>query len=201
MVAFYAFVKVEQRAEAPLVVLAWFRTRNFAFPVLSQMLTNFAYMGGFFLIPQVLGKPRGLGLDTATVGNLVIARPLAFSITAPLAALVTMRVGERIAGVVGALGVVVSMVLWSTVGFDTSYPYIIAATALSGIGLGIASPALDLADGELGRRAGPRCRRRDAAADDADRRGAGRGRAWRPSASRPPPTTSARSTPRSWWAR
>jgi EmrB/QacA subfamily drug resistance transporter len=142
MVAFYAFVKVEQRAEAPLVVLAWFRTRNVAFPVLSQMLTNFAYMGGFFLIPQVLGKPRGLGLDTATVGNLVIARPLAFSITAPLAAMVTLRVGERVAGVVGALGLVVSMVLWSTVGFDTSYPYIIAATALSGIGLGIASPAL-----------------------------------------------------------
>ncbi|MBI4934994.1 MAG: MFS transporter [Actinobacteria bacterium] len=142
VVALYAFVKVEQRAEAPLVVLAWFRTRNVALPVLSQMLTNFAYMGGFFLIPQVLGKPRGLGLDTATVGNLVISRPLAFSITAPLAALVTLRVGERIAGVVGALGLVVSMVLWSTVGFDTSYPYIIAATALSGVGLGIASPAL-----------------------------------------------------------
>lgn len=142
VIALYAFVKVEQRAEAPLVVLAWFRTRNVAFPVLSQMLTNFAYMGGFFLIPQVLGKPRGLGLDTATVGNLVISRPLAFSITAPLAALVTLRVGERIAGVVGALGLVVSMVMWSTVGFDTSYPYIIAATALSGVGLGIASPAL-----------------------------------------------------------
>jgi MFS family permease len=142
VIALYAFVNVEQRAEAPLVVLAWFRTRNVAFPVLSQMLTNFAYMGGFFLIPQVLGKPRGLGLDTATVGNLVISRPLAFSITAPLAAMVTLRVGERIAGVVGAVGLVVSMLLWSTVGFDTSYPYIIAATALSGVGLGIASPAL-----------------------------------------------------------
>lgn len=142
VVALVAFVKVEQRAEAPLVMLSWFRTRNVAFPVSSQMLTNFAYMGGFFLIPQLLGKPRGLGLDTATVGNLVIARPLAFSITAPLAALVTVRVGERIAGVVGALGLVLSMLLWSTVGFDTGYPFIVVATALSGIGLGIASPAL-----------------------------------------------------------
>jgi MFS family permease len=137
-----AFVKVEQRAEAPLIVLSWFRTRNVAFPVTSQLLTNFAYMGGFFLIPQVLGKPRGLGLDTATVGNLVIARPLAFSITAPLAAMVTLRVGERIAGVAGAIGLVMSMLLWSTVGFDTGYPFIILATALSGVGLGIASPAL-----------------------------------------------------------
>jgi MFS family permease len=138
----YLFVKVEQRAVAPLVVLAWFRTRNVAFPVLSQLLTNFAYMGGFFLIPQVLGEPRGLLLAKTTVGNLVIARPLAFSLIAPAAALVTIRLGERIAGVVGALGVMASMLLWATVGLDSSYPMIIGATALSGIGLGIASPAL-----------------------------------------------------------
>jgi MFS family permease len=142
VVGAFAFVRVEQRAEAPLVVLSWFRTRNVAFPVLSQMLTNFAYMGGFFLIPQVLGKPRGIGLDTATVGNLVIARPLAFSLIAPLAAIVTLRVGERVAGVAGALGLVVSMVMWATVGVDSSYVFIVAATAMSGIGLGIASPAL-----------------------------------------------------------
>jgi len=142
VLAIVAFVKVEQATAAPLVVLAWFRTRNVAFPVLSQMLTNFAYMGGFFLIPQVLGAPRGMLFSTSTVGNLVIARPLAFSITAPLAALVTIKLGERIAGVVGALGVMASMLLWATVGLDASYALIIGATALSGIGLGIASPAL-----------------------------------------------------------
>lgn len=139
--AFVAFVRVEKRAAAPLVVLAWFRTRNFAFPVLSQTLTNFAYMGGFFLIPQVLGI-RGLGLGEATTGYLVISRPLAFSLIAPLAAIVTLRVGERVAGVAGAIGVVISMVLWATVGLDSSYIFIVAATAFSGIGLGIASPAL-----------------------------------------------------------
>ncbi len=136
------FVAVEQRAAAPLVVLSWFKTRNFAFPVTSQLFTNFAYMGGFFLIPQVLGRPRGFGFDTATVGNLVISRPLAFSITAPLAAMITIKVGERVAGVVGALGVVASMSLWATIGLTSGYPIIVLATALSGVGLGIASPAL-----------------------------------------------------------
>ena len=43
---------------------------------------------------------------------------------------------------VGALGVVLSMVLWATVGLDSSYAFIVLATACSGIGLGIASPAL-----------------------------------------------------------
>ena len=140
-VALTTFVRVEQRALAPLLVLSWFRTRNIVFPVLSQMLTNFAYMGGFVLVPQVLGE-RGLGLEKGTVGLLVIARPLAFSIIAPLAALVTVRVGERVAGVVGALGVVTSMVLWSQVGVGSAYAFIITASAFSGIGLGIASPAL-----------------------------------------------------------
>jgi MFS family permease len=140
-VSLRAFITIEQRTAAPLVVLQWFRTRNFAFPLLSQMLTNFAYMGGFILIPQVLGD-RGLGLGESTKGYLIISRPLAFSLIAPLAALVTLRVGERIAGVVGALGVVVSMALWATVGLDSSYVFIVAATAFSGIGLGIASPAL-----------------------------------------------------------
>ena len=135
------FVAIERRAVAPLVVLSWFGTRNFAFPVWSQLFTNFAYMGGLFLIPQVLGK-RGLGLSGATIGNLVISRPLAFSLIAPVAALVTLRVGERTAGVAGAVAVIASMLMWSTVGQGTGYPYIIAATALSGIGLGIASPAL-----------------------------------------------------------
>lgn len=39
------FVAVERRARDPLIVLAWFRTRNVVFPVLSQTLGNFAYMG------------------------------------------------------------------------------------------------------------------------------------------------------------
>ena len=138
VLALVAFVLIEQRAAAPLVVLRWFRTRNFAWPVWSQLLSNFSYMGGFFLIPQV----RGLGLGEATTGYLVIARPLAFSLTAPLAALVTIRVGERVAGVAGAIGVMISMVMWSTVGHGTGYLYIIAATAMSGVGLGISSPAL-----------------------------------------------------------
>jgi len=135
------FVLIEQRAAAPLVVLQWFSTRNFAFPMLSQMLTNFAYMGGFILIPQVLGE-RGLGLADSTKGYLVISRPLAFSLVAPLAALVTLRIGERIAGVVGGLAVVVSMLLWALVDLDSTYLFVVAATAFSGIGLGIASPAL-----------------------------------------------------------
>lgn len=141
VVLLMVFVRIERRAVAPLVVLAWFRTRNFALPVTIQLLGNFAYMGGFFVIPQVLGE-RGLGLSITTVGNLVIPRPLAYSLVAPLAAIVTVKVGERIAGVAGSMALVASMLMWAAVGLDSGYLFIIVATALSGVGLGISSPAL-----------------------------------------------------------
>ncbi len=135
-----AFVRIEGRVSDPLVRLDWFRTRNIAFPVLSQTLTNFAYMGGFILAPQVLEK--GLALSTSTTGLLVIARPLTFSLIAPLAGLVTIRIGERTAGVTGAIGVVASMVCWALVGDDAALWFVVVALALSGAGLGIASPAM-----------------------------------------------------------
>jgi MFS family permease len=134
------FVRVERRAADPLIVLAWFRTRNVAWPVLSQSLCNFAYMGGFILAPRVLQK--GLELSEGTTGLLVIFRPLTFSLIAPLAGLVTIRIGERVSGVVGAGGVVASMVCWAAVGSATPLWFVAIALALSGAGLGIASPAL-----------------------------------------------------------
>lgn len=136
-----AFVRVEQRTAEPLVVLQWFRTRNFALPILGQLLCNFVYMGSFFLIPQVLGT-RGLGFGEATIGYLVIARPLAFSLMSPLASKLTMRAGERVSATLGAACMLISMLLWAPVGFGTSYLYIIIATAFSGLGSGLLVPAL-----------------------------------------------------------
>ena len=60
VVLLYAFVQVERRVAAPMVPPQWFRTRNIAFPVLSQALANFAYMGGFMIIPQMLKDGVGL---------------------------------------------------------------------------------------------------------------------------------------------
>lgn len=140
VVSLVLFVRIERRVDHPLIVLEWFRTRNVAWPVLSQTLTNFAYMGGFILAPQVLQK--GLGLTESATGLMIIARPLTFSLFAPLAGLVTLRVGERAAGVAGALGVVTSMACFATVGADTATWFIVVALALSGAGLGTASPAL-----------------------------------------------------------
>ncbi len=136
----WAFVRVERRVAAPIVPPHWFRTRNVAFPVLSQSLANFGYMGAFMIVPQMLQE--GAGLSLATVGWLIIARPLTFAVVAPLGANVTMRTGERFAGMFGSMTVFTSLVILSTVRIDTPLWLIAFGLALSGLGLGVSSPAM-----------------------------------------------------------
>jgi len=134
------FVQVERSTEYPLIPLPYFRRRNFAFPIVNQFFTNFAYMGGFIVTPFLLEDVLGYG--PAHTGLLSIARPLAFSIAGPIAGYLTVKVGERTNAVVGALFIVASMLALSTVGVGTSDLVIMGALALSGIGMGTASPAL-----------------------------------------------------------
>lgn len=136
----WMFVRVERRVAAPIVPPQWLRTRNVAFPVLSQSLANFGYMGAFMIVPQMLQE--GAGLSLATVGWLIIARPLTFAIVAPLGANVTMRTGERFAGMFGSMTVFTSLVILSTVRADTPLWLIAFGLGLSGLGLGVSSPAM-----------------------------------------------------------
>jgi MFS family permease len=140
MVGSVAFVAVERRAAAPLLPLQWRRRRNLVVPVASQTLTNAAYMGGFLLAPRVL--QRLYRLTDHEVGLVVIARPIAFAVAAPLAALVTMRVGERVSSVGGSVLVAVSMLAFAALRTDLPLAVAVIALVLSGAGLGVAAPAL-----------------------------------------------------------
>jgi EmrB/QacA subfamily drug resistance transporter len=135
-----AFVRVERRAEHPLIPLAWFRRRNFAFPVTAMAFSNFAYMGGFILAPLLLAGPL-FGFGESRIGLLSLSRPLAFSLSAPLAGYVALRTGERVTATVGAVAIVVSMVVFSRVGAG-DVGTVLAGLVLSGVGMGLAMPSL-----------------------------------------------------------
>jgi len=134
------FVRVERRAVAPLLPLDYLRRRNFSIPILTQVFTNFAYMGGFIITPLLLQNVFGYG-ETRT-GSLLIARPLAFSIAGPVMGYLAARTGERFAAIGGAAAVFASMLGMASL--DTGDPdgLIAAFLALSGIGLGMSAPAL-----------------------------------------------------------
>ncbi len=139
-VAVLAFLVIERRVPAPLLPLAYLRRRNFTFAIATQAFTNFAYMGGFVITPLFLESV--FGYPETRVGGLMIARPLAFAISGPLAGYAAVRVGERASALVGAGCVVLSMVALSTVAPGSSDLVMVGSLALSGIGLGCSSPAL-----------------------------------------------------------
>ena len=140
IVTLYFFVRAEQSASDPMLPLKWFRTRNVAFPVVSLALTNFAYVGGFMIVPQLL--EIGLGFSTSHIGWLIIARPLVFSLVAPFSGRISSRIGERSAGVVGACAVLISMLILSQINLGSSDLVIAFGLSLSGAGLGISAPIL-----------------------------------------------------------
>ncbi|MDP1820976.1 MAG: MFS transporter [Acidimicrobiales bacterium] len=138
--ALLLFLSIERRVPSPLLPLAYLRRRNFTFAIATQGFTNFAYMGGFVITPLFLESV--FDYPETRVGGLMIARPLVFAISGPLAGYVAVKVGERISAVAGASFVVASMVALASVAPGSSDVVIVGALALSGLGLGCSSPAL-----------------------------------------------------------
>jgi EmrB/QacA subfamily drug resistance transporter len=139
-VAAALFVRAERRARAPLVPLELLRRRNFSFPIANQVFTNFAYMGGFILAPILL--ERVYGLSTAGAGLMVIARPLTFSVVAPVAGYLAGRVGQRFSAVAGSAALAASMAVFAVVTRQSGTAWVVVALALSGVGMGVASPSV-----------------------------------------------------------
>jgi MFS family permease len=149
-----AFVLHERRTPRPLIPLRYFRMRNFVFPLGSRTLVNFSYMGGFFLFPILM--ERVYGYSETRAGLVSTARPLMFSIVAPIAGYAAVRVGERLSAVAGAVALLASMLVFTQLGAQPSLLVIVVALALSGVGNGLSTPSTassasnEVASDELG---------------------------------------------------
>jgi len=139
VVAGIAFVVHERRTPRPLIPLRYFKKRNFVFPLGARACVNFAYMGGFFLFPILM--ERIYGYSETSAGILSTARPLVFSLSAPIAGYAAVKVGERWSIVAGSAALFVSMLVFTQVGADPSVVLIIVALALSGLANGVSTPS------------------------------------------------------------
>ncbi len=133
------FVWRELTFATPLIPTKYWRRRNFMFPMGMRGFSNFAYFGGFFLFPLLMEQVYGYSVSK--VGFVSVARPLLFAISSPIAGYMTIRTGERFATVAGASSVLLSMVLFATLGPSSGLGIVLAALALSGLGMGVALPA------------------------------------------------------------
>jgi MFS family permease len=148
------FVWRESTFATPLVPTQYWRRRNFMFPMGAKGFSSFAYFGGFFLFPLLMEQVYGYSVSQ--VGFLSVARPLVFAISAPIAGYMTVRTGERNATLFGTGALLVSMVLFATLGVSSGLLVILIALALSGLGMGVSMPATsatmsnELAESEYG---------------------------------------------------
>ena len=134
------FVRVERRVEHPLLPLDFFGRKNFTAALVAAGAVNFAYMGGFMLAPRLVQDV--FAYTVATTAYAMLVRPLVFSVVAPAAGYLTVRVGERVTAVTGTACVVASMLLFSFGAREGVVGLVFAGLAVSGFGLGVASPSL-----------------------------------------------------------
>lgn len=135
-----AFVRAERRANAPLVPLEFFRRRNFSAPLVAQFFGNVAYMGGFIITPLLMQHVFGYTVTGAALA--VMWRPLAFSISAPVAGYAATRIGERVSAVGGEAAIAVSLLVMAAGASDHSVALVVLGLVVSGVGMGVASPSL-----------------------------------------------------------
>jgi len=130
-----AFLLVEARVREPLLPLRLFANRVFSVANVAGLLLGFAMLGTFFFVTQFFQAVQGYtpleaGLRTlpATMGIFLIA---------PLAGLLTARLGPRLPIVLGGLLAASGLFLLMGLTPDSSYASIWWNFGLFGIGLGL----------------------------------------------------------------
>jgi MFS family permease len=130
-----AFVVVELRTAAPMFDLRLFARRYFALSMLSSLTVFLSYYTVVFLMPFYLVQARGISPSLA--GLLLSANTIAMALVASPAGVLNDRIGSILPASVGAIGIGLALLMFSRVGPDTPYAYIVAALALVGAGAGL----------------------------------------------------------------
>jgi len=134
------FVRVERAAATPMLELRYFRRRNFTAPMVASALMQFAYMGGFVVIPILLNDVYGWAIGATAL--ILAPRPGAFSISSPVGGYLASRVGDRPPIVAGAVAMVISMIAFAAASDGGAVALIVVGLVLSGVSAGISQPGV-----------------------------------------------------------
>jgi DHA2 family lincomycin resistance protein-like MFS transporter len=139
-----------QRRDVPLLDLRTLTHRTFTVALALQSVSFLAMLGSMILLPLYLQDLRGLSpLET---GLLVAPGGLAMGLLGPRVGRAFDRVGGRPLVVPGSLGIVLALLVMSTVGETTPYAVILGAHLLLMVSLAATfTPAFTLGLGSLPR--------------------------------------------------
>jgi EmrB/QacA subfamily drug resistance transporter len=131
-----AFVLLELYQRLPMLELSLFRIGNFVGSVLVALLVSLAMFGVFFFmslyIQNIIGySPTRAGASFLPMTVLVI-------LVAPFAGRFSDRIGSRWLMAAGMTLVAISLYLFSRVGLHTTFPELLPAMIIGGIGMPMA---------------------------------------------------------------
>lgn len=142
------FVAWERRSDHPMLDMRFFRNARFTAASLSITLTFFALAGSLFFLTQVLQFQ--LGYSTLKAGVAIVPAALAASAGAPVGALLSKRLGSKLAVTAGLVLIATGLAVISTMSTASGYGVVLASLIVAGFGVGVAgTPATDSIMGAL----------------------------------------------------
>src|SRR5699024_10280777 len=128
------FVLHALRARNPLIDLGLFGNRQLTFAVITTAVFIIAFMGTGLLIPSYFMQVRGE--TTLAAGLLVAPQGIGAMLTMPIAGRLVDRIGPGRIVLVGYTVIAVGMGMFTRVGGDTSYAYLLSSLFIMGLGMG-----------------------------------------------------------------
>lgn len=137
-----AFVWIEQRVEAPLMPLGFFRSPNFSATLATNAFTSAAYMGAFVVAPILLLK---LGHTVTVASYIVLIRTASLTVFSPLGGRFGEAYGERVASLTGCAGLTFGLFVSAWAAHVESLWLFVAGLVLQGAGHGLSQPSITAA--------------------------------------------------------
>lgn len=129
-IAGWALIRIERRAQAPLLPLKLMSSRNIWFVVTASFCLSASWMGTFLMTPLFLQSVMGLSVGITAL--IVVPRATSAMLAAPLAGRLGVRFGERKLVIAACLLLGGTMILLALGAHERNIPIIITAIALSG---------------------------------------------------------------------
>ena len=129
------FVRIERKAEDPIVDLSLFRNRAFSGALLSLLFYWMAVQGYAVTLPFYLMEGRGI--PASFVGLLFTVGSIVSFLISPLAGSLSDRLGPGLLSSMGAALLIVALCFYFNFGPQTQMLFIVAAFIIMGIGGGV----------------------------------------------------------------
>lgn len=129
------FVLIERRASSPMLALGLFRNPTLSVSVATGYLVYGALSAMFFLLPFYLEGV--LGYDTRKTGLALGIAPLILGVVAPIAGIISDRVGVRRVTIVGLAILAAAVAAFYTLGTTTTFLQYAAVAAPVGLAIGV----------------------------------------------------------------